>query len=125
MLFHFEAIRAALLSNQFNGVEFYRDGKCVKKSFAQLYADVIATFDLLSVKSLKPGGRVGLLGGNSYEWMIADLACLAGCWVSVAFHNNAAETNVPTLFEEYSLQLLITSEQYQREISPKNNTVTF
>lgn len=125
MLFDFGAIRSGLSHNTVNTVEFYRQGKLFKKTFAEVFVDVVAVAEWLAAKGLKAGDRVGLLGPNSYEWVLLDLACLAKSFVSAAFHNNAAETQVSSLFDRFSLRLLVTTDQYLPGVPPGRSVVTF
>ncbi|HEU5148936.1 MAG TPA: AMP-binding protein [Iamia sp.] len=53
------------------------------RPYALLSADVAAAAALLREIGIAEGHRVGLLGENSYEWVVYDLACMAVGAVSV------------------------------------------
>src|SRR4051794_18985608 len=60
------------------------DGTLVTESFADVHANVVRLMEELRSSGVGAGDLVGLLGPNSYEWVVADLALLGlGC-VSVA-----------------------------------------
>jgi long-chain acyl-CoA synthetase len=58
-----------------NGIEYYEKGKKHRKNFSQVHDDVAKVACYLRSLGLKPGSRVGILGKNSYEWILIDLAC--------------------------------------------------
>ena len=67
------------------------DGGMITKTFSQVHADVAGLMSELSSSGIGAGDLVGLLGPNTYEWAIADLALIGLKCVSVAL---PAEMNV-------------------------------
>lgn len=76
-------------------------------SFAQLGAHVAAASAALAARGAGPGRRIGILGGNSLPWLVADLASLALGAVSVPFDPGQAWT-VERLRQDWELELLVT-----------------
>jgi len=60
------------------------DGACTDKNFAEVAADVRQLALELRGRGLHDGDVVGIVGDNSYEWVLADLACLELRCTSVA-----------------------------------------
>ncbi len=67
-------------------VRYKRGGAWQDLSWADYRAAVLACAAGLVEAGLRPGDRVGLLGENRVEWMIADLAILAAGGVTVSPH---------------------------------------
>ncbi|HYI62228.1 MAG TPA: AMP-binding protein [Acidimicrobiales bacterium] len=81
-----------------------RDGKLLVKSYSEVRTDVEQLMSDLRDCDLGAGDLVGVLGPNSYEWAVADLALLGlGC-VSVA---------VPTEPSNRPVDIRGISERYQ------------
>lgn len=74
-----------LLAGAQNRLTCIRGGRRLVVRFGELDAPVRAARALLHARGLRPGDRVGILGTNSYEFIVLDLACLASGLVSVPF----------------------------------------
>jgi long-chain acyl-CoA synthetase len=62
----------------------YECGRERRLSFAEVYGDVARGLAFLrNDLRLPPRARVGIIAQNSYEWVVLDLACLAGGYVPV------------------------------------------
>ena len=66
-----------------NHIEFYDASGLARKTMAQVDADVRAAESVLRGLGLSARGRIGILGWTSYQWVVIDLACLAGGFVTV------------------------------------------
>ena len=53
------------------------------RTYADLSRDVAEAAALLYASGIEEGHRVGILGENTYEWVVYDLACMAAGAVSV------------------------------------------
>jgi len=94
----------------------FESGRVVKRTHADVYADVQAACDRLRAWGLKPGMRVGIRAPNSYQWIIYDLALIQLRAVSVAFTDDFAQMSAEELCEKYSLSLIIvTSKEGSRD----------
>lgn len=85
------------------------DGSLLTKTFAEAHADVRTLMAELRACGLGPGDLVGVLGPNTYEWVLADLALLGlGC-VSVALpaEGSGRETDAEELCARYRLSALL------------------
>lgn len=67
-------------------VRFKADGLFQNLTWSDYRADVLACAAALVEAGIRPGDRVGLLGENRIEWMIADLGILAAGGVTVTPH---------------------------------------
>ncbi|HEV2377242.1 MAG TPA: AMP-binding protein [Streptosporangiaceae bacterium] len=85
------------------------DGELLTKSFADMHADVTQLMSELQTAGIKAGDFVGVLGPNSYEWAIADLALLGLACVSVALpvERNVQPDELRELTERYRLSALL------------------
>ena len=57
-------------------IEFYRDGSRVRRRFIDVLDDVSKCAFCLGENGIQKGTRVGFVGSNCYELVVADLACL-------------------------------------------------
>src|SRR5919108_4854105 len=67
-------------------VRFKRDGRYQDLSWSAYRADALACAAALTEAGVRPGDRVGLLGENRLEWVIADLGILTAAAVNVPPH---------------------------------------
>src|SRR5262245_65644234 len=67
-------------------VRYKRGGSWKDLTWAEYRAEVLACAAALVEAGIRPGDRVGLLGENRVEWMIADLGILAAGGVTVSPH---------------------------------------
>ncbi|MGW2365306.1 AMP-binding protein [Streptomyces sp. NPDC001667] len=97
----------------------YRGREIVRHSYARVHADVLAACAALESAGVVAGTHVGILGGNSYEWIVADLALIRLRAVSVAL---PVETHRDTPPEElraaYGLGLLLMSRSEHTRRAP-------
>ncbi|MGW1073730.1 AMP-binding protein [Streptomyces sp. NPDC002537] len=95
---------------------YYRGREIVRSTYGRVREDVLAACAALESAGVVPGTHVGILGENSYEWIVADLALIRLRAVSVAL---PVETHRDTAPEElrsaYGLGLLLMSRsEYTR-----------
>jgi long-chain acyl-CoA synthetase len=67
-------------------MRYKRGGSWHDLTWSDYRADVLACAAALVEAGIQPGDRVGLLGENRVEWMIADLGILAAGGVTVSTH---------------------------------------
>ena len=75
-------------------VRYKRGGSWQDLTWSDYRADVLACAAALVEAGIRPGDRVGLLGENRVEWMIADLGILAAGGVTVST-DSERQTCVP------------------------------
>ncbi len=106
-------LHAALRDNSDNFLEFYGRGSMyIKKSYADVYIDVLKTISLFRSRHLHLGDRIGILGANSYAYVLADLAAVMGGYVSVPFPDRPFAEQVGSLQAQYNLKLLLADSGY-------------
>jgi long-subunit acyl-CoA synthetase (AMP-forming) len=107
---------ARLPEQKAHSIISFENGRVVKRTHADVYADVQAACDRLTAWGLKPGMRVGIRAPNSYQWIIYDLALIQIRAVSVAFTDDFAQMSAEELCEKYSLSLIfVTSKEGSRD----------
>src|SRR5262245_54398467 len=67
-------------------VRYKRGGSWKDVTWSDYRADVLACAAALIDAGVQPGDRIGLLGENRIEWMVADLGILAAGGVTVSTH---------------------------------------
>jgi long-subunit acyl-CoA synthetase (AMP-forming) len=97
-------------------VSFFEGGKPAGRSFPEVRADVLELAARLRSAGVEPGMRVGLLGPNSYAWMLHDLALQSLGVISVAFPDHPP-CPLPELHARYRLNLLLAAgDRYGAEL---------
>jgi long-chain acyl-CoA synthetase len=111
--FGLEQLYAALRNNTVNYLEFYgRGNEYLKKTYSEIYTDVLKVITMLKRCGLKPGDRIGILGANSYAYVLVDLAAVMGGYVSVPFPDRDFPERIGSLHVEYNLKLLFAESKY-------------
>lgn len=110
------ALVARLRDQKAHSIISFENGRVVKRTQADVYADVQAACDRLTAWGLKPGMRVGIRAPNSYQWITYDLALIQIRAVSVAFTDDFAQIGAEELCEKYSLSLIfVTAKEGSRD----------
>lgn len=90
-----------------NQLAYYEKGKKVVRSFAEVYQDVVRVAAYLQSAGYRRGSRIGILGKNSYHWVVLDLACVVSGYITVPF--DPAQPHDPAeLVSTCELALLVT-----------------
>lgn len=100
-----------------NKIIYYEDGKRKEKSFSEMYEDVRKVVAYFQTKQFKRGERIGILGKNSYPWVVIDLACIGCGLVTVPLEPNHM-VEVDDLVKEYQLSLVLTNLKSSFWLSP-------
>lgn len=102
------------------------DGKLMTRSFAAIHCDVLAVMAELRDCGVEPGDLVGIVGPNSYDWLVADLALLALDCVSVPLpHESRAERlDDAATIERYELAALLVGPTVRLAGEPSPSTAT-
>jgi long-chain acyl-CoA synthetase len=97
-----------LKQNSSNKIVYYEDGIKKEKIFSDVYADVTKAASFLTQQSVSRGNRVGILGKNSYQWVVIDLACICSGFVTVPLEPNHL-VELDELIQEYELSIVLTN----------------
>ncbi|QHI35945.1 Long-chain-fatty-acid--CoA ligase FadD15 [Kordia antarctica] len=90
-------------------LEYFKDGKTHTKAFSDLYEDIKKTVLFFHQKDIQPGDRLGIIGENSLEWVIIDLACIAYGLITVPL-DPVAEHNLDEAITAYQLKHTLTDD---------------
>lgn len=113
------ALQARIAAQQHkNSVFTFEKGQVVKRSHADVHADVAAACARLTAWGLQAGMRVGICAPNCYEWVIYDLALLELRAVIIAFPDEFAKVRRDDLCAKYELSLLLVSKA---DAQPEND----
>lgn len=105
-------IPEALRKNNYNYVEFIGKDTYIKKYFGEIYIDLMRTLTYFSKIGLLQGDKIGIIGSNSYEYMLVDLASVVGGYVSVPFTEKDFNRSIEQLSDEFGLVILFADEKY-------------
>ncbi|MEV5886572.1 AMP-binding protein [Streptomyces sp. NPDC052020] len=88
------------------------NGSLIVRTFSEVHADVLQLMSELSDRGIGRGDLVGLMGPNSYEWVVADLALLGLECVSVAppAERRMDPGAVDELAEKYGLSAVLCTQ---------------
>lgn len=108
----FDEILDRLASFPENSITFYdKSGVAVSKRYPEVRADILQGVERLRQWGVEPGMRVGILGSNSYEWVVYDIALAQLKCTSVAFPEEFSLQTSSELIEKYELGLLLLSRR--------------
>src|SRR5688572_8959129 len=96
-------------------VRFKRNGRFQDLSWSDYRRDVVACAAALAQAGIKPGERVGLLGENRVEWMLADVGILAAGAVTVSPHAALSARQVQFQMQDAGARWLFVSTAAQLE----------
>lgn len=111
-----QSIAACLRENNTNYIEYYEGSLKCTVTYSCLYKDICRIVLLLEQNGVKKGDRIGILGANSYNWILADLACIFGSFVSIALDAKQLENGIDQVAEQYNIRFLFISETYLNDI---------
>ena len=101
------SLMSCLQNNDVNYIEY---GKNSKRTFNEIYDDVLLVSCYLREKGIACNDRIGLLCSNCYEYILIDLACILCGYVLVSFHLSDYRCSSNNLLDTYNLKLLIVDE---------------
>lgn len=102
----------------------YEGAEPQRTSYAQLARDVTRAAARLREARLSDGGRLGILGTNSYAWIVWDLAALAERCRLIAIPPETARRDLAELCEELDLAHLLVSRDILLECGPSPRFVS-
>ena len=97
-----------LRGNGRNQVIYYEGNTRHARNWKELAGDIDGCAARLHALHRREGvERVGILGPTSYQWMVADLACLRAGLRSVAFPEHLPAADIGRLLQEHPVELLL------------------
>jgi long-chain acyl-CoA synthetase len=96
-------------------VRYKRDGRYQDLTWSGYRDQVFACAAALVEKGIKPGERVGLLGENRVEWLVADVAILTAGAVAVTPHSSLSARQVHFQMHDADVRWLFVSTSAQLE----------
>jgi long-chain acyl-CoA synthetase len=114
-------------------VRYKRHGLYRDVSWTQYRADTLACAAALADVGIRPGDRVGVLGENRFEWMIADMGILTAAAVNVPPHAPLTARQVHFQVEDAGVRWMFVSNaaqldkirQVRRELPNLEGVVVF
>lgn len=100
-------------------VIYYEKGARKEKEYSDMYTDIAHAVSYLKSLSLRQGDRVGIVGKNSYPWMVVDLACICCGYITVPLDAKFTK-DLREKIEEYQLSYVLVgnaAEEAERIIS--------
>jgi long-chain acyl-CoA synthetase len=107
--------------NNRNYLEYYNQGIKIKKTYTEVYGDVLKTLSLLNELGLQRGHKVGIMCNNKYEWILVDLACLFGGYILVAIHTKDFQSKLEYLVSELNINIIFIERKIKNELNVKLN----
>jgi long-chain acyl-CoA synthetase len=96
-------------------IRFKRDGHYQSLTWAEYRDDVLACAAALAENGIRPGDRVGLLGENRVEWILADMGVLTAGAVAVTPHSSLSAKQVAFQLRDAGARWLFVSTAAQLE----------
>lgn len=105
-------IPMALKENSLNFLEYYGDKSYLKKTYSEIYIDLMRLLVFIKKQDISKGDKIGIIGKNSYEYLLADLAAILGGYISVPFPEKDFKNQIESLAGTFGLKLLFADEKY-------------
>lgn len=113
-----------------SNLETYQYSKKVVMPFKDMQPGILEVLAFFETNNIKLGDKIGIIGTNTVEWVLIDLACIAAGIISVPF-DPAVRYNIPELLDEFELPFILSNAApyknidsvYQFEAVCKNQTV--
>ena len=90
----------------------------MRKTFSDLKEDINSFGTWMYKKNIK-GKRVAIIGKNSYEWLVAFLACVNGGNVALAIDKSLPDAEIETLMQLGECDYAFVTDQYVEKVNPK------
>ncbi len=91
-----------------SNLETYQNGKKIVLPFKELQPGILKVLAFFTTKNIKQGDKIGIIGTNTVEWVLIDLACIASGVISVPF-DPAVDYCIPELFAEFELPFILSN----------------
>jgi long-chain acyl-CoA synthetase len=92
-------------------IVYFRNGRRWVRSYSECFADIDACAGRLKQLPFRgPTRRIGLLAPISYEWLVADLACLLGGFQSVALPEGGSVETLQEMVRQIRPEYILVDE---------------
>lgn len=91
-----------------SNLETYRNGTKINIPFKEMQHPILQVLSFFKSKNVGKGNKIGIIGVNSLEWVIIDLACISAGVITVPF-DPANNYNTDDLLEEFELNLILSN----------------
>lgn len=124
--FKLKYIAQYLQENHDSTIEYVTDEGFQKKSYHQLYLDVVKTLWNFLDLGIRPGMTAVLLGESTYQWLVTEVACVVGGIKTIAVPEVFTEKQMIRGLEKQIFQCIITENSFLKKIqSFEQQKVTF
>lgn len=96
---------------------YYEGGERLIKTYGEIYIDVRKLLSHMIESGLQPEDRIGILAQNCYEWIVIDLACLIGGYITVPFHSTTYEAELENIVERYDLKVIFADKEGMKKLA--------
>lgn len=100
--------------NDKNVIE-YNDGNKQKKTYQNMFKDIMAVVGLLSDYVCNPKEKIGILSKNRYEFEVLDFACTYYGVHFVSFHYEDFKNNIDSILDDFKLTVLFVEDELLEE----------
>lgn len=101
-----------LRTNKNNRIDYYENKQIITKKYNEVYEDLKVFSNFINSLGLQRGDRVGIIGDNSYSWILLDLACYVNGYISAPFHFGKHITNIDSIIEDFELKVTFVDDVY-------------
>lgn len=97
-----------LKKNKKNSICFFRQKKRFEKTFCEFAGDVeLALSKLNYLRNTKRINNIAIIGPISYDWIVVDMACIKGGFLSIAIPETLPEGKVKLILEETKVDVIL------------------
>lgn len=96
------------LNNCKSNFETYQNGKKISIPFKELQPRILQVLHFFKLNNISRGSKIGIIGRNSFEWVMIDLACIAAGIITVPF-DPANNYSTDELLAEFELAFILTN----------------
>ena len=95
-----------LSKNSINYIHYYAKNNERKISFQQLLQDAGNLVSFFKQIGVKQDEAIGICNVNSYEWLVVDLACIIGGYMTVVFDSNTEKEHIMFYVERLHIRMI-------------------
>lgn len=88
----------------------------IEKTYAEFYNEALSLAGTLSAKGFK-GVNIGILGDNSYEWLVSYMAIILSLNTAVLFDKDMSAEEIKELIRKTDTEALFISDKYKERLA--------
>ncbi|MEO6730597.1 MAG: AMP-binding protein [Ferruginibacter sp.] len=96
-------------------LETYQNGKKIVLPFKELQTNILQALAFFRSKKINRGDKVGIIGTNTLEWVVIDLACIAAGIITVPF-DPAVKYAIDDILSEFELPFLLSNVEAYKNV---------